>query len=84
MSCSCEACSELDWIIDEHLVVRSECIIVCGSLSAAFLNFPPILFVEISSQKKNSGIGILNIICMNYRELNIISCQTPKKSSRGI
>ena len=51
MSCSCDACSELDWVIDEHLVVRSECMIVCGSLSADFLNFPPILFVSISSQK---------------------------------
>ena len=57
MSCSCEACSDLDPLIDEHLVVRSECMVVCGSFTADFLNFPPSLFVQISSQKTKLGYG---------------------------
>ena len=51
INCSCEAYSELDWVIDEHSVVRPDCMVVCGSFTADFLNFPPILIVEISSQK---------------------------------
>ncbi len=49
--CTCEAYSELDWIIDENSVVRPDCMIVCGNFTEDFLTFPPTLIVDISSRK---------------------------------
>ncbi len=49
--CICETYLQLDWIISDNKVVRPDCIIVCGSFTADFLNFPPTLIVEISSMK---------------------------------
>ncbi|MEP7237840.1 MAG: Uma2 family endonuclease [Ferruginibacter sp.] len=48
-SCQCQVYSELDWVIDEDSVVRPDCMIVCGNFTDDFLNFPPVLIVEISS-----------------------------------
>ncbi|MBC7887992.1 MAG: Uma2 family endonuclease [Ferruginibacter sp.] len=49
--CNCGAYAELDWIIDEHSIVRPDCMIVCGNFTEDFLTFPPTVIVEISSKK---------------------------------
>lgn len=40
---------ELDWIINDNTVVRSDGMIVCGNFIDDFLNFPPTLILEVSS-----------------------------------
>jgi len=52
LKCNCYTYSELDWIIDDHSVVRPDCMVVCGNFITDYLNFAPTLIVEISSVKK--------------------------------
>jgi Uma2 family endonuclease len=47
--CVCEIFSELDWKISEETVVRPDLMIFCGKTAADFLEFPPILIVEVIS-----------------------------------
>lgn len=51
LKCPCNIYSELDWIIDDHSVVRPDCMIVCGNFIDDFLRFTPTLIIEISSRK---------------------------------
>lgn len=48
-NCSCLLFSELDWKINEETVVRPDLMIVCGQTSADYLEFPPVLIVEMIS-----------------------------------
>lgn len=48
-NCNCEVFFELDWIINDNTVVRPDGMIVCGNFTDDFLNFPPTLILEVSS-----------------------------------
>lgn len=48
-NCNCLLFSELDWKINEETVVRPDMMIVCGSVNDEYLEFPPVLVVEIIS-----------------------------------
>ena len=47
--CNCMVFTELDWKIDKENVVRPDLMIVCGELKTDYLEFPPVLIVEILS-----------------------------------
>ncbi len=46
--CACEIYHGLDWIINDSTVVRPDAMIVCGNFDEDFLNFPPVLIIEIA------------------------------------
>ncbi len=48
-SCSCQVLPELDWVVDDHTVVRPDIMIVCDGLPERHLESPPALIVEILS-----------------------------------
>ncbi len=48
-NCSCILFTELDWKINEETVVRPDMMIICGKTSADYLEFPPVLVLEIIS-----------------------------------
>jgi Uma2 family endonuclease len=47
--CSCEIASELDWKINDETVVRPDMMVICGDMKSDFLEFPPVLIVEVIS-----------------------------------
>lgn len=47
--CNCVLFTELDWKINEGTVVRPDIMIVCGESKGEYLNFPPVLIIEILS-----------------------------------
>ena len=47
--CECELFAELDWKISEETVVRPDMMIICGKTTTDFLEFPPVLVLEIIS-----------------------------------
>jgi Uma2 family endonuclease len=48
-ACNCEVYYDLDWLIDEHTTIRPDVMLVCGAFNGDFLDFPPILTLEIFS-----------------------------------
>ena len=48
-NCDCLLFSELDWKISEDTVVRPDMMIICGKAGADYLEFPPVLVLEIIS-----------------------------------
>ena len=48
-SCNCNVFPELDWKISEETVVRPDIMIVCGNPKNEFLEFPPVLIIELLS-----------------------------------
>ncbi|MDQ2751554.1 MAG: Uma2 family endonuclease [Bacteroidota bacterium] len=48
-NCNCIVFTELDWKIDKENVVRPDVMIVCGEMKSDYLEFPPVLIVEILS-----------------------------------
>jgi Uma2 family endonuclease len=57
--CNCEVFAELDWKISEDTVVRPDLMIICGETTDNYLEFPPVLIIEIispSSVKKDRVI----------------------------
>ena len=48
-NCNCRCFPELDWKINEETVVRPDIMIVCGDPKNEFLEFPPVLVIEILS-----------------------------------
>lgn len=49
-NCNCSVFAELDWKLNNDTVVRPDLMIACGDLQTDFLEFPPVLIVEIISQ----------------------------------
>ena len=47
--CICEIFTELDWKISNETVVRPDLMIVCGKSLTDYLEFPPVLIIEIIS-----------------------------------
>lgn len=47
--CDCILFTELDWKISEETVVRPDMMIICGKTNKDFLEFPPVLVLEIIS-----------------------------------
>jgi Uma2 family endonuclease len=47
--CICEIFSELDWKINDETVVRPDMMVICGDMKSDFLEFPPVLIVEVIS-----------------------------------
>jgi Uma2 family endonuclease len=45
----CVVFTELDWKISKETVVRPDVMIVCGKIETDYLEFPPVLIVEILS-----------------------------------
>ena len=59
IDCDCTLYAKLDWKISEERVVRPDMMIICGNASDNYLEFPPVLVVEIispSSIKKDRVI----------------------------
>ena len=48
-SCSCKVSSELDWKINDETIVRPDLMLICGDVKSDFLEFPPVLIVEVIS-----------------------------------
>ncbi len=48
-NCSCVLFQELDWKITDETIVRPDIMIVCGESEGEYLNFPPVLVIEILS-----------------------------------
>ncbi|MGB1314722.1 MAG: Uma2 family endonuclease [Chitinophagales bacterium] len=62
-NCDCEIYHGLDWKIDAQTVLRPDLMIVCGVFNTDFLEFPPLLVVEIASDStrlldRNTKFGI--------------------------
>lgn len=47
--CDCILFTELDWKISEETVVRPDMMIICGNVGIDYLEFPPILVLEMIS-----------------------------------
>ena len=57
--CNCMIFFELDWRINPETVVRPDVMVVCGKAVDEYLEFPPVLIVEVispQSVKKDRGI----------------------------
>ena len=48
-NCNCQLFSELDWKINDETVVRPDLMIICGETEGNYLEFPPVLIIEILS-----------------------------------
>lgn len=48
-NCNREVFLELDWKINEQTVVRPDIMVVCGQPTEDYLNFPPVLIIELLS-----------------------------------
>lgn len=48
-NCSCNVFIELDWKVNDYTVLRPDLMVVCDELTTDFLEFPPILIVEVLS-----------------------------------
>lgn len=48
-NCHCVLFTELDWKINENTIVRPDIMVICGETKEDFLNFPPVLIIEILS-----------------------------------
>lgn len=48
-NCNCALFQELDWKINDDTVVRPDIMVVCGEPKEDYLNFPPVLIIEILS-----------------------------------
>lgn len=48
-SCDCEVLYELDWIVNDHTVVRPDILIACGKLKDDYIRITPSLIIEITS-----------------------------------
>ena len=68
-NCHCELFTELDWKINEETVLRPDMMIVCGKTTQDYLEFPPVLVVEIISPSsiKNDRVYKFEI----YREQGV-------------
>ena len=59
-NCNCEVFAELDWKINDETIVRPDLMIICGdTTNSNYLEFPPVLIIEIvspSSVKKDRTI----------------------------
>ena len=68
-NCNCRCFPELDWKINEETVVRPDMMIVCGKTTLEYLDFPPVLIVEIISPSsiKNDRVIKFEI----YREQGV-------------
>ncbi len=58
-ACNCFVFTELDWKVNNETVVRPDVMIVCGEIKTDYLEFPPVLVIEILSQsslKKDRNI----------------------------
>lgn len=64
--CNCVVFTELDWKISNETVVRPDVMVVCGELKSDYLEFPPVLVVEILSP--TSLVKDRNIKFELYRE----------------
>ena len=76
--CNCLLFTELDWKISEETVVRPDIMVICGETKEAYLNFPPVLIIEILSpyNLKNDRVVKFEI----YREQGVkfyimVDCQ---------
>jgi Uma2 family endonuclease len=49
LNCACTLFTELDWKISDETVVRPDMMIVCNTTNADYLEFPPVLILEIVS-----------------------------------
>ena len=47
--CSCEAIHELDWIIDQHTVVRPDIMVLCDGIPERHVTTRPVLIIEVLS-----------------------------------
>lgn len=67
--CDCILFTELDWKINEETVLRPDMMIVCGKTTQDYLEFPPVLVVEIISPSsiKNDRVYKFEI----YREQGV-------------
>lgn len=70
-ACNCEVFYELDWIVNDSTVVRPDIMIVCGTFTDDFLQFPPTLIIEITS--KRTQVADRNVKYKIY-EANGVSC----------
>ena len=69
INCNCEVFAELDWKINEETVVRPDLMIICGETTGNFLEFPPVLIIEIISP---SSVSIDRVIKFDlYREQGV-------------
>ena len=64
--CNCMVFTELDWKISTDTVVRPDVMLVCGEMNTDYLEFPPMLIVEILSP--TSLVKDRNIKFELYRE----------------
>ena len=48
-NCNCIVLNDLDWKINEDTVVKPDLMIVCGETNTDFLEFPPVLILEVLS-----------------------------------
>jgi Uma2 family endonuclease len=57
--CNCIVLSEIDWKIAPDTVVRPDLMIICGEPKTDFLEFPPVLVMEIispASRRKDRNV----------------------------
>ena len=47
--CNCKPFPPIDWKIGDDTIVQPDMLIVCGSIGKKFLDFPPVLLVEVLS-----------------------------------
>lgn len=78
-NCSCEVFPELDWKINEDTIVRPDIMIVCGEPTEDYLNFPPVLIIEILSPNNIKTDRVLKFDL--YRENGVkyylmVDCQS--------
>lgn len=68
-NCNCHCFLELDWKINEETVVRPDVMIICGKTTQNYLDFPPLLIIEIISPSsiKNDRVIKFEI----YREQGV-------------
>ena len=66
---TCQIYAPLDWVIKDDTVLQPDLLVVCGQIEKKFLDFPPVLVIEILSP--SSAIKDRNAKYQIYESQNV-------------
>ncbi|GAA5509403.1 Uma2 family endonuclease [Novipirellula caenicola] len=63
--CSCEVYTNLDWIVDNHTVIRPDLMVVCGEQPERHLERSPVVMVEVLSEAtRERDLTVKRTLCL--------------------
>ncbi|WP_160168378.1 Uma2 family endonuclease [Novipirellula maiorica] len=63
--CQCRAYANLDWIVDNHTVIRPDLMVVCGEQPQRHLQRPPVVMVEVlTDATRERDLTVKRTLCL--------------------